>query len=78
MALPFEILSDQALDLPPAQRMRLARTLIESVETEDAPIADAAWEVEIRGRIAPFDSGAVVGIPALEVFRKLREVAADR
>jgi Putative addiction module component len=78
MALTFEILTDQALDLPPAQRMRLARTLIESVETEDAPSADAAWGVEIRERIAPFDSGEGVGIPALEVFRKLREVAAGR
>jgi hypothetical protein len=78
MAVTFETLSDQALDLPPEQRMKLARTLIESVETEDAPSTDAAWEVEIRERIAPFDLGEVVGIPASELFRKLREIALVR
>lgn len=76
--MTFDTLSDQALDLPPEQRMKLARTLIESLETEDAPSSDAAWEVEIRERIAPFDSGEVAGIPASEVFRRLREIAPGR
>jgi hypothetical protein len=57
MAVTFDTLSDQALDLPPEQRMKLARNLIESVETENAPSPDAAWEAEIRGRIAQFDAG---------------------
>lgn len=78
MAVTFDTLSDQALDLPPEQRMLLARNLIESVETEDAPSPDAAWEAEIRERIAQFDAGEVVGIPASEVFRRLREIAPGR
>lgn len=78
MAATFDTLSDQALDLPPAQRMILARTLIESVEMEDSPSPDAVWDTEIRQRIAQFDSGEVVGIPASEVFRRLREIAPAR
>jgi putative addiction module component (TIGR02574 family) len=78
MAVTFDTLSDQALKLPPEQRMKVARNLIESVETEDALSPDAAWEAEIRERIAQFDAGEVVGIPASEVFRRARDLAAAR
>jgi putative addiction module component (TIGR02574 family) len=75
MSMTIDAISNQALILPPAQRLSLACALIESVESDDAPSPDAAWDAEIRDRIARFDRGETTGIPASDVFRKLREIA---
>lgn len=78
MTAPLETISDQALGLPPAERLSLARTLIESVEgTEDASL-EAAWDAEIAERLERFQTGANPGIPAADVFRRLREIAPGR
>lgn len=58
--------------------MRLALALMESVETGDSVSAGKAWSAEISLRIEDYDSGRVKGVPAAEVFRKLREIAPDR
>lgn len=78
MTVTMDSLSRQALVLPPAQRLILACSLIESVESDDAPCPDAAWDTEIRDRIARFDRGETKGIAAADVFRKLREIAPGR
>lgn len=78
MNMTLDALSHQALVLPPAQRLILACSLIESVESDDAPSPDVAWDTEIRDRIARFDRGETTGIPASDVFRKLREIAPAR
>jgi len=78
MTMTMDSLAHHALDLPPAQRLILACSLIESVESTDAPSPDAAWDTEIRDRIARFDRGETTGIPAADVFRKLREIAPAR
>jgi hypothetical protein len=75
MTAPLETISDQALGLPPADRLSLARTLIESAE--DASF-EAAWDEEIRERLERFRSGENPGVPAAEVFRRLREIAPGR
>ncbi len=75
MTVTLDAISDQALDLPPAQRLNLARTLIESVDgTEDAS-PEAAWDSEIKARLARFQAGETTSIPAADVFRRLREIA---
>ncbi|MFN9900745.1 MAG: addiction module protein [bacterium] len=51
---------------------------MESVETDRPATAAEAWSDEISGRIADYDAGRVNGVPAAEVFRKLREIAPDR
>ncbi|MGJ8633648.1 MAG: addiction module protein [Luteolibacter sp.] len=75
MTAAVKSLSDEALLLSPAERLSLACSLIESVESEDAPSPESAWEKEIQERIARFDSGETKEIPASEVFMKLREIA---
>lgn len=55
--------------------MSLAYRLIESVEADDAPSAEAAWTAEITERLERYDRGESKGIPAAEVFRKLNEIA---
>lgn len=54
-------------------RAELAHFLIASLEDEERdPDYDAAWAAEIQRRIDDMESGRVQGIPAEEVFAKLR------
>jgi putative addiction module component (TIGR02574 family) len=75
MPTTLESLSKEALVLPPDQRLKLARQLLDSVDLEPDPGADAAWETEIAGRIERLDSGISKPIPAKDVFARLRKIA---
>ena len=75
MPVTLDVLSHDALILPPDQRVALAYRLLISVDPEPEPGADAAWETEISQRIARFDAGQSQSVPASEVFARLREIA---
>src|SRR6185436_1195356 len=77
MPATLEALSNDALVLPPEQRIALAYRLLVSVEPDPEPGADAAWEAEIARRIARFDAGESQAVPAAEVFAGLRKIAPD-
>ncbi|HVC10307.1 MAG TPA: addiction module protein [Burkholderiales bacterium] len=66
-------LSHKARALPPEDRVRLAEELLASVQEVDAE-AEAAWEEEIKRRIAEIDSGKAKLIPAEEVFAEVRRL----
>lgn len=70
----LEAISREALVLPPEQRVALGHRLLARVEIEPEPGAEAAWNNEIRHRIAQFDAGGSQAIPA-EVFARLSEIA---
>ena len=78
MSTTLDSLSNDALTLPPDQRLALARRLLDSVDLEPEPGAEAAWEVEIARRIARFDAGESKAIPASDVLSRLRKIAPDR
>ncbi len=78
MPASLDTVAHDALILPPEQRLALARQLLESVELEPEPGAEAAWEEEIARRIDRFKAGDSTPIPAGEVFARLREIAPDR
>lgn len=78
MPATIDAISSEALVLPADQRMRLALALMESVETDSPATASAAWSDEISRRISAYDSGQTKTVPAVDVFRKLREIAPDR
>ena len=78
MTATFDAISNQLFVLPAELKMRLALALMESVETDRPATAGEAWATEISKRIADYDCGRVKGVPASEVFRKLREIAPDR
>lgn len=67
--------SKDALVLPADQPLALACRLLDSVDLEPEPGAEAAWETEIARRIAQLDAGEVQSIPAGEVFARLRKIA---
>jgi putative addiction module component (TIGR02574 family) len=74
MATSMERLEAEALELSRPERARLARRLLESLDTEtdeDAEV-ERAWEEEIRQRLAAYHSGAVRPIPAADVFARAR------
>jgi len=64
--------------LPPDDRLALARRLLDSVDLEPEPGAEAAWEVEIGRRIELLKSGESKSVSADEVFARLRQIAPDR
>ncbi len=78
MAQTLDDLAHDALVLPPDQRMALAYRLLASVEASPEPGSEAAWETEIVGRIARFDSGESQSIPAAEVLDRLKGIAPGR
>ena len=78
MPTTLDAVVHDALILPTDQRLALARQLLESVDLEPEPGAEAAWEAEIVRRIARFKSGESKLIPAGEVFARLRQIATDR
>ena len=73
MASLVEELSQKARALPPEERVRLAEELLATVQEVDLEI-EAAWDEEIRRRIAEIDSGAAKLVPADEVFAEVRRL----
>lgn len=69
-------LSQRAHELAPEDRARLAQELLASLEDDVDPEVDAAWEEEIRKRIAEVESGTAKLIPADEVFARIRRALA--
>jgi putative addiction module component (TIGR02574 family) len=71
MSAKLETMKSEALHLAPRERLELANTLLASVEPESSDANAAAWETEIRRRIAEFDAGRVESIPGQDVFDDL-------
>ena len=71
MSESVEMIVAEAKRLPPDQRLTLAHRILSSVEPEQSTETDAAWDKEIRERIARYDAGGVQSIPAAEVFGEL-------
>jgi putative addiction module component (TIGR02574 family) len=69
----IEELSSQARKLTPALRVRLAEELLATVHEPDHEI-EAAWDEEIRIRIADIDAGIARLIPAEEAFARVRSL----
>jgi len=66
-----EKLIEQALDLPPDERARVAEQLLSSLEPELSPI-DHLWAIEAEDRLDAFERGEIESIPAEEVFNAIK------
>lgn len=71
MAESVETLAEEAMQLPPDQRLTLAHRILSSVEPAVSSELEAVWDMEISARIARYDGGETKGIPASEVFAEL-------
>ena len=65
-------LLEQALVLPPADRVALAQALIDSLAASASEDMEQLWRDEIHERAADLDSGRVQSIPWAEVQVRLR------
>ena len=66
-----EELMAEALRLPEDQKVSLAYRLLSSIEPPESTEIRAAWDAEIRRRIAAFDRGETQAIPAADVFNEV-------
>lgn len=71
---PRELLVE-ALRLSDDQRAALAGELIQSLETDVGPDAEAEWSAENRRRIAQVDAGTAVTVPWSEARRRIHAAA---
>ncbi len=64
-----------ALSLPAELRAIVADRLLESLEWSDRTVVAAAWAEEAEHRLADYQAGKIVAIPAEEVFRSISRPA---
>jgi putative addiction module component (TIGR02574 family) len=69
-----EELVKKARNLPPEDRARLAEELLASLHEDGDSDIEAAWDEEIRRRIAEIESGTAKLVPAEEVFAEIRQM----
>lgn len=74
MSLSPQQIEAGALELPPSERARLARRLIQSLdqEVEDASEVERAWAAEIQHRLEEYRAGKTETTPAADVFSEAR------
>ena len=72
MSVPVHVVTTEAMALDPADRLRLAAELIDSVEGPEDPEWTAAWSVEIERRSADADDRAARGEPRGVPWEELR------
>jgi putative addiction module component (TIGR02574 family) len=68
MAISFETITKEALDLTPRQRLKLAEVLLVSADGEAEDDCQAEWDAEIEARILAIDQGREAGVPFEEVM----------
>jgi putative addiction module component (TIGR02574 family) len=69
----FEEVRQIAYELPEEQRILLANSLWDSVETaeDEAAAIEAAWDGEIKRRLDEIDTGAVKMVPLDDVLARM-------
>lgn len=65
----------EALRLPDEERAALAGELIDSLDSDVDPDAEAAWASEIRARVNDLEAGRAKTIPWSEARRRIHAAA---
>lgn len=73
MFVTLNQLKEQCAGLTSRERADLADFLLDTLEEEDGEEIASAWRAEVRRRMAEIRAGRVLGIPAEQVFAKVRE-----
>ena len=81
MPMPLQDIEAEALQLPLAERGRLAGRLLESLEPEPKDTSEniaKAWDEEIARRIEDMDAGRTESIPYEQVRAEMRALIDTR
>jgi putative addiction module component (TIGR02574 family) len=73
MSQTLSELTKEALQLPADDRVALAESLLLTIDEAHDRSVDEAIMAELERRLADFREGRVVGIPADEALREVRE-----
>lgn len=65
-------ITEDVLSLPIHDRAKLAHIIISSLDEDTTAASVSAWELELEKRVRDIQSGKVKGVPAEEVFSKIR------
>jgi len=65
----------EALRLPEEERAALAGELLDSLDSEVDPDAEAAWAAEIRARVTDIESGRAKTVAWSEARRRIHAAA---
>ena len=66
MSQSAKALSEQAMQLPPVERMALVEHILDSLDEPD-PSMDALWSREADDRLAAYRRGEIRAVPLAEV-----------
>ena len=66
-------IEEEALNLDPEERAKLAEAMLESLSVPISEIEDA-WAQEIEQRVAAYDRGDIPSYPAEDVFAEARRI----
>ena len=67
-----EQIQSEALQLAPADRAELVRSLLLSFDEQEGADAEGAWDVELVRRMDRIESGTDNGRPAEDVLSEIR------
>jgi putative addiction module component (TIGR02574 family) len=70
--MDFETIERESLNLPVADRAKLAHELLESLDALPPADIDALWAAEAERRWKAFETGEMAAIPAEEVMQRAR------
>lgn len=73
MAMTLDQIVEETSQLPSDVVAELVDRIMLARHGGMDPDVEKAWKTEIRGRIAEIESGKVVGVPADEVFARVRK-----
>ena len=71
MSMALEDVTREAIELPPHQRLALARLLIELDDPCSDTDVEAVWEAEIQARVRAVNEGRAEGIPYDQVLSRI-------
>lgn len=75
MTQSAKALSEQAMQLPPVERMALVEHILDSLNEPD-PSVDALWTREADDRLAAYRRGEIRAVPLSEVLAKYKTSGA--
>lgn len=64
-----------ARTLAPEERAQLAEAMLDSLHPSTKADVEQAWDVELQARIAAYERGDAILVPAEDVFAKARRLA---
>ncbi|NMM11978.1 MAG: addiction module protein [Rhodoferax sp.] len=75
MSQSAKALIEQAVQLPPVERMALVEHILDSLDEPD-PAMDALWAQEADDRLAAYRRGEIRAVPLSEVLAKYKSSSA--